>query len=421
MSQLKTSKTILAIFFATSFSMQTIAEDVTSDIPVIPMNTERMPAASNPIDMTDSVKANEVDQAILDAVSKSMPAKSIEALKKDTASGKVDVYGRPLLDNGTGTNDQALTQPLPNNPLPPAEKISNAPTKHLSNPVPQLAKPQVSGSDPIRDKVRKKYKAHQSVKINPGHSELVPVATGLQNRIATKFRDVKVKTSSMEVPIDVDGGFIYITPLNQNPIGLMIGERGMPETMVNLTLMPLDVPPVMIDVDVRMNSSLKRKYNTFISETKADEYKEKQLKELRKPPVSQQDSRVNNKYVERATTVLSEVAKGNIPNGFDFIDTIPEEDRFPCDIRRMAMYHEVGQRLVGSREVVDIVKVKNDINGFREIREEYCLADDVIAVGVYDRATLAPGESSELYIMRDKLYVEKQKKVRTRPRLTTQQ
>ncbi|MEF1300434.1 hypothetical protein QTO17_00700, partial [Vibrio owensii] len=69
--------------------------------------------------------------------------------------------------------------------------------------------------------------------------------------------------------------------------------------------------------------------------------------------------------------------------------------------------------------LIDVVRVKNDINGFREIREEFCLDEDVIAVGVFDRATLAPGEDAELYILRDKLHMEKKQKIRARPRLTT--
>ena len=204
MSQLNTKKTLLAILLAASFSTQALADNVMGDIPVMPMNTERMPAAANPTDMTNSATATAVDQAILDAVAKSLPAKSVAALKAEVAAGNVDVYGRPLVNNATSPQVVTQAQPQANN----YQTVNNSTGEHLSNPVPPLARPQVAGVDPLRDKVRKKYKAHQVVKIKPGHSELVPVATGLQNRISTKFRDVEVKTSDMEVPIDIDGGFI---------------------------------------------------------------------------------------------------------------------------------------------------------------------------------------------------------------------
>ena len=398
----------IAILFATFLVSQAVAapQDVSMDIPVVPMNTERI-VTKDEEGTPGGPISSAVDKAIIDAVAKTMPAKSVKVFEEQVASGSVDQYGRPLVAssrNSAMQNDSAIYQ--------------NASVKLASTPVAKPS-PQVAGVDPYIDKVRKKYKANQKIKLAPGNSELIPVATGLQNRISTPFLNAQVKTSDMEVPLEVDGGFIYITPLSQAPIGLMIGETGMAETMVSITLMPLDVPPVMIDVDVDMSSKLKQEHKRFLAQQEQQDQKRKHLEEAQQEPVAEHDPRVNNKYVDRATTLLSKVAAGSIPEGFDMIEFIPEEDRYPCDIRRMPMYHEVGQRLVSGRELIDVVRVKNDLNGFREIREEYCLSDDVIAVGVFDRATLAPGEDTELYILRDKLYIEKQKHIRARPRLTS--
>ncbi len=383
--------------------------DVAADIPVTPMNANRVPVDTS---NSNGSVANAVDQAIMDAVAKSMPAKSVDeynASQQIPQQAAVDSYGMPTVQSTkVKTVDTA----------PNYTQLAQSPAM-AATPV-QAVVPQVKGSsNPITDSVRSKYKPHQEVTIKPGHGELLPVAAGLQNRIATPFVDVIVKTADMEVPIQTDGGFVYITPLSQAPIGLMVGERGMPETMVSLTLMPLDVPPVMVDVKVRMDAKTKAKHARFIAKVQADKEQNDFLKEARKGPTVKNDPRVNLEHENRATNVLAEVAGGNIPNGFDITTEIPADERYPCDIVRMGMYHEVGQRMISGREIIDVVLVKNDINGFREVREEYCLKDDVIAVGVFDRATLAPGESSELYILRDKLHAEKLKRVRTRPRLTS--
>lgn len=422
MNQIKIRKSSAALLLAISFVAQLSAneQNVAGDIPVSPINLERIPVSEPPA--IDGKVANAIDEAMMEAVAKSLPMESVQTAK-GVSEGTVDLYGRPINNNAVGLNP-ALMQGVPQvrtEVTPPPLTLPGTAAANLvapSTPIEAIA-PQIAGRDPVIDKVRKNYKPHQEVKLKPGRSELIPVATGLQNRIATEFVQVEVKTSDAEVPIDVDGGFIYITPMSEAPIGLMIGEAGMPKTMVSLTLMPLDVPPVMVDLDVQMSAELKQEHQTFKEDRERIAAQEQRLEEIRQDPVGINDPRTNSKHVDRASSILAEVANGEIPQGFDLADKIPEDERYPCDIRRMAMYHEVGQRLISGRELIDVVRVKNDINGFREIREEYCLGDDVIAVGVFDRATLAPGEDTELYILRDKLHMEKLKSTRARPRLTT--
>ncbi|MEZ9701210.1 type-F conjugative transfer system secretin TraK [Vibrio sp. 10N.261.46.E12] len=414
------SKIILGLSLAVSANVYAAAEDVASDIPVTPMNANRIavvtPPAGGPI-------ANSIDQAILDAVSHNMPAGSVQAYQNLQAAN-VDEYGRPLTPEQIAAKAATTGAPMvktENAPAPinyeMARTISGA-NGPVGTPVATSA-PSAQSDDPIVDKVRKKYKAHQEIELKPGKSELLPVATGLQNRIATTFRSADVRTSDKDLPITVEDGFIYVTPRTQTPIGLIISENGMPETAVNLTLMPLDVPPVMVDLQVKLPKQMKRDYDQFIAAAEAEAERTKFMHSALSEPQVKNDPRINTEHADRATSILATVADGRIPQGFDMMTGVPVEQRHPCDIRRMAMYHEVGQRLVSGREIIDVVRIKNDINGFREIREEFCLRDDVIAVGVFDRATLAPGEDAELYILRDKLYAEKQSRVRTRPRLTS--
>ena len=396
---------ILVMLLAISFTAQSQAaeSDIISDIPVTPINASRIKSPIKDEEAKGPV-SDAVNKAIFDSVAKSLPAKSVKAYQ-EKVEAEVDTYGRT-------TDTVKVNTELEATPVNFQKVASNSTALVL--PIPEIA-----GRDPVVDKIKKKYKPTQKIKIKPGFSELLPIATGLQNRIATPFRNVQIKTSDMDLPIEVDGGYVYLTPLTQAPIGLMIGERGMPETMVSLTLMPLDVPPVMIEVEVDMSKNLRLKHKKLLAAQDKAETKKTWQEQAQKRPVAVNDPRTNDKYVDRATSVLSQVAHGQVPPGFEFLDDIEEENLFPCDIRRMTIYHKVGQRLISGREIIDVVIIKNDINGFREIREEFCLADDVVAVAVFDKATLAPGEETELYILRDKLFIEKQQKVRARPRLTS--
>jgi len=376
-----------AILLIGSVIMTAPAHSNMDDIPVTPINEERI---SN-LEIT-----NAVDNAIYNAVTKN-------------------------LDIPTQNNVRALQQTSQYEIQPGAYAQQPEMILEDSTPSSTMTKPtlpEIAGRDPVIDELRKKYKSHQKVNIKPGHSELIPVALGLQNRIGTEFTNVSVKTSDLKTPISVEDGYIYVTPVGNSPLSLMIGEMGMPETMVNLTLMPLDVPPVMVKLDVKMDRKMSRAHKAYLSEQAIIAEKKAALTEINLAPRVKNDPRINTEHPDRVTALLTDVALGNTPRGYQLNTDIDIKDRHPCNINQLMMYHEVGQRLIGSREIIDVVIIKNDINGQREVREEFCFGPDVIAVAVFDKAVLNQDESTELYILRDKLYAEKQRKSRQRPRLT---
>ena len=114
-------------------------------------------------------------------------------------------------------------------------------------------------------------------------------------------------------------------------------------------------------------------------------------------------------------TLLTPVAQGDFPRGFTLSGDIPEDYRTPC---RMAIPHKAAQRLLGGSEIIDVIGVKNTTDSTYMVREEMCLSDDVIAVALFKKSYLAPGEEMELYILRDKLYYENVQRKARRPRVT---
>ncbi|HBQ8607305.1 TPA: traK family protein, partial [Klebsiella pneumoniae] len=112
------------------------------------------------------------------------------------------------------------------------------------------------------------------------------------------------------------------------------------------------------------------------------------------------------------------VANGEVPTGFalqlDKLSVIPNNEKSPC---RFNFYAKLGQRLIGARELVDVILVQNTLTYPSVVDDQKCITPGVIATAIFDKAFLQPGEKTELYILRDKLYQERESRVTKRPSL----
>ena len=115
--------------------------------------------------------------------------------------------------------------------------------------------------------------------------------------------------------------------------------------------------------------------------------------------------------------ILGSIAYGIDVKPTDEMKKMISAYRHPCVF---GIANETKQRLVGARELIDVVLVQNDSNKPYTIKEEYCSSQDTVAVGVLDKAQLNPGEQIEMYIIRDKLWLQQQERLQTRPRVTNQ-
>lgn len=262
-------------------------------------------------------------------------------------------------------------------------------------------------TEKLFDDVKKQYKKIQKLNLMPLGNVMVPVSAGLSNTLKTNFNSVAVKTSSSDAVIDIEGGYIQITPKSRNPIDLKIYEDGVLDTMVSITLIPFDLPPAMIEANIKLNQVLK---------DKVTEYREMidQASRIAKDEAVHKQERYSNEHVERVKQILKPIAKGDIPKGFTIQEVTGSDGISPCKI---SIAHSIGQKLIGSRTIVDVVFVKNTWHDIYPLKEEYCVSDGVVAVGIYENALLKPGETAEIYILRDKLYQERKAKMRKRPRL----
>ena len=301
------------------------------------------------------------------------------------------------------------------------------------NAYPQYSVPQQNFQQPVLsakqqatnavvDKALEIFKPKVELMAAPGEPVTIAVGVAQSNRIGFNFNKLEVITSDMRTPILKDGGYMYITPsVAGEPLGLLVGEEGMPETMVNVLLLPANVPQVIANVDVLLTKEMKQKRSRIIADEKAKE--EKAAAELAavEAQLEQGESKLRTNtdpYSDRIVDLLTQVAKEEIPQGYSLKleHQVPENDLYPCDSSKLAMYHKTVQQLESSKEIIDIVKVTNDLNGVRSVEDDYCISPGVLAAATFRRSHLQPGQSTEVYVLRDKLYSKKHLKAITRKR-----
>ncbi|GIU41058.1 hypothetical protein TUM3794_20590 [Shewanella colwelliana] len=258
------------------------------------------------------------------------------------------------------------------------------------------------------DTLRARYKPVQDYELKPGENIAVAVAAGLMNRIKTNFSMVAIRTSDEQSIIEASDGYIYITTNSMTPVGIMVYEEGLPETAISLVLQPDNNPPAMINVDVKLSTSQKYK----IAQRKRERLRQEKLDSLANV---NQDELSTESHVSRMKALLLPIAQNNIPKGFTESVEIPRTLRQPCSV---AIRQKTAQRYVGAREYIDVVVLYNHTDYAYQIKEEQCLSRDALAVAFVDQAILQPYESTEVYIVRDKLYVEKLEKSNRRRQIS---
>lgn len=272
--------------------------------------------------------------------------------------------------------------------------------------------------DRMKTQMRKKFKPIQTVELNEGGNATIPAAKFIMNSVRTNFKEVDIRTSDPDVTVNVEGSFIYFVTENDAPFNLLVFEKGIPESQVNMTIWPLNVLATMIELNVKLSNKTKNMLNQKYARIRVD--KREQEKRIRDKEselmLSTDPEMLTNPYEQNIHNLFAQVAGNMTPKGFDFVKNIPDENRYPC---RFEAKSEAKQRLVSSRRIIDIVLVTNVHHGKKvTLREEQCwIDDDVIATGILNRATLEPGQKTEVYVMRDRLYFERIRQRRDRPSL----
>jgi conjugal transfer pilus assembly protein TraK len=225
------------------------------------------------------------------------------------------------------------------------------------------------------------------------------------NTISTNLTMLTAKTNDEYSSFEIDEGYLYVTVSSTNPISLVLYEEGVLDSQVSITLVPVPAPPTIAKVNFALTPAMQERSAQFQKEMKL----EQQMGEFE--PLD----KGNNPHTARLIDILRPVAMGDIPRGFGLTPDIPNTLRHPC---MMTIYHRAEQRMVSGNHIIDVVLVKNDTDKPYNVREEMCLTTGTLAVALFEKAYLQPGDESELYIVRDKQLEQVEMRRQRRPRLT---
>ncbi len=416
-------KSFIAIAIAsTSVSGVAIAESNLPD-----MFTAPVAQNANIKRQISEAERKALDAAILDATADNLPVGN-EVLRTGQMP-EVDQQGR-LTQMASNFQQQAPEVPR-TTPAVSQSKGPDVAEGDTISPFPQFdsavntqqaapLSPAADAQNILLDKAMEIYSPKVSITLAPGEPTSITVGLAQPNKISFNFEELDVRTTNTSMPLIIEGGDLYVTPTSlDEPVGILVGESGVPESQVNILLLPAPVPQIIGTVHVNMTSQMRNKRKAIKEKAESERLAaEAELKEIEKA-LERGDSKLhtgNDPYVERIVDLLVEVAKEDIPKGFSLNLNVAEADKYPCDTSKLVMHHETVMQLESNKEIIDIVKVTNDINGYRSVEDEYCLKDGVIAASTYNKSHLAPGESTEMYVLRDKNFKQKFIKEQTRKR-----
>lgn len=338
---------------------------------------------------------------------------SVSAQQQSTQSTDMTLPEIPIVDARTGR----LTAEEIDSPIESSEALTkttfniNDVLQQVQSSAPGLVSQDVLNKNAgsyIYKEALDSYKPSQSYDLKPYDSVIVPIGQGAMNSIITNFTMVAVKTSDKTSLFEAEDGYLYVTARTNDRVGIILFEEGVPESQVAVTLVPIDAPPAVVNLDIAISDAMKAKSRTY----------QKKIAEVSSLQTAQQEvAQYSSEHTQRIVQLLTPVAQGDMPSGFSLSSDIPASYRQPCAV---PIYQHTGQRLMGGREVIDVVLMKNDLDRVFQVREEMCLSDDVIAVGLYRKSLLQPGEEMELYILRNKYFQRDVQRQQRRPRLTAQ-
>jgi hypothetical protein len=211
------------------------------------------------------------------------------------------------------------------------------------------------------------------IKVTPGRNVTLNVAADQLNRIVTPFTNPVVhKVNSAKVSID--GSVVYVSISGQDgPASMFITENGESDPSISLSLVPSEVAPREIRLEFAGGAAV-----VSMSSGKAKKWEKDQP------------------YTEAIEKVMLRTARGQVPPGYNLRQFISRDPYPRCSL---PVQIEPSQVLEGHNFMVVVSKLTNLSSGQLMMDESSCYAPGVRAVAVWPRVSLAPHQSTELYVV----------------------
>lgn len=220
------------------------------------------------------------------------------------------------------------------------------------------------------------------ITIRSGTTELLAVAEGHANRIVTPFAEPAVMTTS-DAKFKISGNVVYVS--TKSPATIFITPKGDESVAIPLALVPRRIPPR----EIRLEMPRGGVWNASFSAAAAMGNKKAQSWEESQP------------YVETLRGIMRDMALGTVPSGYQMRDMDPGEAPTQCaGPVNLTFQFAGGQVMEGSHLQVVVGVVTNRSGSSIELAEPWCAAPNVAAVAYWPHNVLAPGQSTEVFVVR---------------------
>lgn len=271
--------------------------------------------------------------------------------------------------SGMPTSSAAVEIPTPGLPVPQVGVGSSAGV--LADVVAPMPQP----------KPRRTFKAPPAtLQVEAGRNNTFAIAIGHINRIVTPFEKPELVTTSTATTM-VQGSIVYVASTMEEPIGLFIMDPSAPEMAISLTLVPDAIEPVSTTIQLSGWTGANRNVRKT-----AD-------------PAGALAFEAVHPYLETLTSVMKDVARGRLPDGYGIEDVSERAYRMEPSCSMPGIHVRPMQVLQGSGLQVIVAKATNVGPSAAEVDESLCKGGGLRASAAWPVTTLHHGESTELYLV----------------------
>jgi conjugal transfer pilus assembly protein TraK len=212
------------------------------------------------------------------------------------------------------------------------------------------------------------------IKAKQGRSYGAVIARNQLNRIVTPFDEPKALTvSGMETK--VDGNSVYVATDSFDPASLYITNTEGSEAI------SLELTPVEKTRPSEIRIELDRGFPIKTSSLQNDSA----------------DGKADHPYVDDIKAMFRALALGNVPQGYSLEDS-GSQPFLPPTCAMPGVGFRAGQYITGSRANIAVLVATNNGGTAVIMDETVCTAPQVMAVSIWPRFRLLPGESTEVYV-----------------------
>ena len=213
------------------------------------------------------------------------------------------------------------------------------------------------------------------LQVSPGQQQPVTLSRLHLNRIITPFAAPQIRTID-QADIRIEGSVIYLSSQQEEPFVVYITPHDSESHALSLLVTPLDVPPkeIQLSLSKQWQQKLKRNKDTAKRFEEASDYQ------------------------QAITEIMTSLVKGQVPEGYEF-DQFHKPDFQPCQQDGLAFDFSKGQQAQGHYFNVLVGIALNNTEKPITFHERNCQGSHTVAVSMWPKNTLHPGQRRELFIL----------------------